>query len=50
VLVRSESYQKWQDEPAREGGMLIQLGNQVVNPETGEIVGTVLPVPLTVEA
>jgi hypothetical protein len=49
VLVRNEPYRYWKGEPARTGSQLIEVGDQLVDPETGEVLETLEPDPLTVE-
>ena len=49
VLTRSEPYRYWQGELARTGNELVEVGGQVVDPETGEVLDTLEPDPVTVE-
>jgi transposase len=45
VLVRNEPYRYWQGGPARTGSEVFELGNILVDPETGEVIETLEPDP-----
>jgi len=49
VLVRNEPYRYWQGELARTGSEGFELGDHLVDPQTGEILVTLEPDPLSVE-
>jgi hypothetical protein len=51
VLVRNEPYRYWQGGPARSGSEAFELGNLLVDPQTGEVLDTLEldPDPQTVE-
>ena len=51
VLVCNKPYRYWLGETARTGSELVEVGSQLVDPETGEVLETLEPDldPLTVE-
>lgn len=48
VLVRNEPYRYWQGRSSRVGSEVCQVGNQVVDPYTGEVLGSIDPIPVSV--